>query len=149
MNTTLATRNATVADLAVLLQEQHARKLDVVAPATALRAESARLVLSGTEAQITEDGVTPTDGVYLPTDVFDEGLAAKLSIPSAYLRRLRETRPDLYDANVNGWLRDPGESRSFLVRCFRGDDGPGIGRALLSDRYGIIDNLDVLMAATR
>ena len=148
MNTTLATRNASVQDLAALLQEQHARKLDVVAPAAAIRAESGRLVLSGTGAQLTDDGVIPTDGVYVPTEVLDEGLAAKLSIPAGYLRRLRERRPDLYDANVNGWLRDPGEDRSFLVRAFRGDgDGPGIARAFLSDRYGIVDNLDVLMAA--
>jgi hypothetical protein len=130
-----------------LLDDDRVRAIDVVAPVTALRAEGAQLVLSGTQAQITEDGVTPTDGVYLPTEVFDEGLAAKLNIPSAYLRRLRQARPDLYDANINGWLRDPGESRSFLVRCFRGDNGPGIARALLSDRYGILDNLDVLMAA--
>jgi hypothetical protein len=148
MNTTLATRNASLQDLAILLQEQHARKLDVVAPAAAIRAESARLVLSGTEARLTADGVTATDGVYVPTEVLDEGLAAKLSIPAGYLRRLRERRPDLYDANVNGWLRDPGEDRSFLVRAFRGDgDGPGIARAFLSDRYGIVDNIDVLMAA--
>ncbi len=148
MNTTLATRNASVQDLAALLQEQHARKLDVVAPAAAIRAESGRLVLSGTGAQLTDDGVIATDGVYVPTEVLDEGLAAKLAIPAGYLRRLRQQRPDLYDANVNGWLHDPDESRSFLVRCFRGDgDGPGIARAVMSDRYGIIDNLDVLMAA--
>jgi hypothetical protein len=148
MNTTLATRNASVQDLAALLQEQHARKLDVVAPAAAIRAESGQLVLSGTGAQLTDDGVIPTDGVYTPTEVLDEGLAAKLAIPAGYLRRLRQQRPDLYDANVNGWLHDANESRSFLVRCFRGDgDGPGIARAVMSDRYGIIDNLDVLMAA--
>jgi hypothetical protein len=148
MNTTLATRNATVQDLAILLQDQHARKLDVVAPAAAIRAEAARLVLSGTDAQLTDDGVIPTDGVYLPTEVLDEGLAGKLAIPVGYLRRLRQHRPDLYDANVNGWLHDPNETRSFLVRCFRGDgDAPGIARAIMSDRYGIIDNLDVLMAA--
>ena len=148
MNTTLATRNASVQDLATLLRQQHARKLDVVAPASAIRAESGQLVLAGTEAQLTEDGVTPTDGVYVPTEVLDEGLAAKLDIPRGYLRRLRQARPDLYDANVNGWLHDRNESRAFLVRCFRGDgDGPGIARALMSDKYGIIDNLDVLMAA--
>lgn len=40
------------------------------------------------------------------------------------------------------------DDRSFLVRAFRGDDGEhGIARAFLSDRYAMMDNLDVLMAA--
>ncbi|MEV0734085.1 DUF932 domain-containing protein [Polymorphospora sp. NPDC050346] len=150
MNTALTTRNATLQDLAAMLQDQHGRKLDVVAPAATIGTRDAQLVLAGTDVEITADGVTATDGVYTPTEVFDDGLAAKLGIPVAYLRRLRANRPDLYDANVNGWLRDatPPETRSFLVRCFRGSGGgPGIARALLSDRYGIVDNLDVLMAA--
>jgi hypothetical protein len=53
---------------------------------------------------------------------------------------------ELFDFNVNHWLER--EHRSFLLRGFSGaDNGPGIGRALLSDRYSIIENLDVLTAA--
>lgn len=159
-------RNATLDDLAALLKDQHARKLDVVAPASAIRSQDGQIVLRGTEAELTEDGVMPTEGAYTPTEIFDSGLANKLNIPLSYTRRLRAERPDLLDDNVNGWLhgrraktriqdgqqvvtRDaiPGDDRSFLVRTFRGDDGPGIARALLSDRYGIVDNLDVLMSA--
>lgn len=165
MDTT--TRNATLADLAGLLRFQHTRKLDVVAPATAITARNGLLQIAGTEALLTDDGVTPTAGIYRPTAVADEGLASKLGIPTGYLRRMRTDRPDLYDANVNGWLQgstlppamwtagqgggtttaDP-DPRSFMVRCFRGDDGgEGICRAVLSDSYRIIDNLDVLTAA--
>jgi hypothetical protein len=106
------------------------------------------------------DGVTSTSGLYLPTSVCDEGLSEKLGIHRSYLRRLRAERIDLYDLNINGWLHgdtfadgtpvegnagpDP---RSFLVRCLRGDDGTGIARAFLSDRYRMIDNIDVLMSA--
>lgn len=174
MNTT--TRNATLTDLLSMLQEQHTRKLDVVAPATALSARDGILTVKGAEAILTEDGVTTADGSYVPTAVFDEGMADKLGVPVSYLKRLRAERPDLYDANVNGWLHgrkakvrviDPGapgdsgrsavyetlseavapDSRSFLVRTFRGDDGgSGIARALLSDRYAMVDNMDVLMS---
>lgn len=158
---TLATRNATLGDLATLLKEQHARKLDVIAPASAIRAEGGRLVINGTEPILDENGVTTADGVYLPTEICDGGIADKLGIPLPYLRRMRTQRPDLYDANLNGWLSgmDPAggrrsapvsdaDSRSFMVRCFRGDQGgEGIARAFLSDRYGIVDNLDVLTAA--
>lgn len=156
-------RNATLADLATLLQEQHAAKVDVVAPAHTLWARDGLLHVTGAEAEITEDGVTATDGVYRPTAVFDEGVAEKLGIPVGYLRKLRETRPDLYDTNVNGWLHGhtdprsetpgsdldaPADPRSFLVRAFRGGDGDiGVARAFLSDSYKVIDNLDVLMAS--
>lgn len=171
MMETTTTRNAQLGDLLTMLREQHTRKLDVVAPATAVRSVDGVLHITGTEPIITDDGVTPGDGAYVPTAVCDEGLADKLGVPVGYLKRLREDRPDLYDANVNGWLHGrkpkgrmlnldespewqesrpgiPADPRAFLVRTFRGDDGgTGIARAFLSDRYAVVDNLDVLMAA--
>lgn len=160
--TTLTTRNADLADLASLLQDQHARKVDLVVPAGSIRARGANLVVSGADPVIEDDGVTDPNGEYRPTKVCDEGIASKLQIPLAYLRRLRETAPDLYDGNVNGWLhgrskrhadgtveslRDP-DARSFLLRTFRPDDGgPGVARAFLSNQYRMFDNLDVLTAA--
>jgi hypothetical protein len=113
-------------------------------PAAALRSAGARLVIDQTDPQLTPDGVTMTTGTYAPTEVCDEGLAEKLGIPAAYLRRLRAEHPDLYDANVNGWLARA--EKSYLVRCLRGDRG-GIARAFLSSSFKMIDNLDVLMAA--
>jgi hypothetical protein len=116
-----------------------------VAPASALRSVGARLVIEGTDAVLSADGVTATAGTYTPTEVCDEGLAEKLGIPAAYLRRLRADHPSLYDANVNGWLdRTP---KSYLVRCLRGGNGGGIARAFLSSSFKLIDNLDVLLAA--
>lgn len=140
-----ATRNATINDLAEVLRDQHGRRVDVVAPSSAVRAVSGRLMVDGTDPIITDEGVTMTAGVYTPTAVCDEGIADKLKIPSAYLRRTRVEAPDLYDANVNGWLdRD---DRRFLIRGLRGEDDGGVARAFLSDGYKIIDNLDVLMSA--
>ncbi|HUZ55926.1 MAG TPA: DUF932 domain-containing protein [Streptosporangiaceae bacterium] len=140
-------RNATLADLAALLRDQQARKVDIVAPAGAIRAAGGQLVTDGTDPVLGTDGVTMTTGSYTPSDVCDQGLADKLGIPVTYLRRMREQRPALYDANVNGWLA--GDSRKFLVRCLRASSGsgPGAARAFLSDGYKRIDNLDVLMAA--
>jgi hypothetical protein len=62
--------------------------------------------------------------------VCDQGIADKLGIPAAYLRRTREGNPALYDANVNGWLER--DDRSFLVRCLRGSGG---GAGVLLSRY--------------
>src|SRR6202051_4609189 len=147
------TRNATLADMVTILRNQRARRLDVVAPAAAIHAHEGNLVISGTVQQMTADGITSAAGTYRPTKVADEGISAKLGITLAYLRRLREQRPDLWDANVNGWLHGgalagyPADDRTFLVRLFQADgDGLGVARALLSDSYKVIDNLDSLMA---
>jgi hypothetical protein len=141
----LTTRNATLEDLAALLRDQQARKIDVVAPAAAVRARGGALVIEGTDPQLSADGVTMTSGSYTPTDVCDAGLADKLAIPAAYLRRLRAEHTSLYDANVNGWLER--SDKRYLIRGLRGGGGSGVARAFLSDGYKIIDNLDVLMAA--
>jgi hypothetical protein len=144
------TRNADLNDLVALLRDNHTRKLDVVAPATCITADDqANLVLAGTEAEITDDGVTPTDGTYRPTRVCDDGLASRLGIPAGYLRRLRDQHPQLWAQNVRGWLGHADNAdRKYLVRCLRGDaGGAGVARAFLSDSFAMIDHLDVLMAA--
>jgi hypothetical protein len=141
----LTARNASIEDMVALLRGQQARKVDVVAPARAIRAEGGLILLDGTVPLLGEDGVTMIAGAYRPTEACDGGIAEKLGIPAAYLRRMRTTRPHLYDQNVNGWLA--GDDRSFFVRCLRGDDGgSGVARAWLSDGYKTIDHLDTLMA---
>lgn len=156
---TRTARNASLADLAALLQDQHARKIDVVASASAFTSRNGVIHVNGTEQQLSLDGVTTTAGAYNPTEVFDGHIAEKLDIPVKYVRRMRVERPDLYDATVNGWIHGGSynregyqqlaekDARSFLFRGFKNDDGEvGVARALLSQRYGITDNLDVLMA---
>lgn len=175
MTVQITARNASLEMLRDLLVDQQARKVDIVAPAGKIRANNGLIVVKGTEPVLDETGFTYADGTYRPTEVFDEGVAAKLGIPLGYLRTLRASRPDLYDQNVNGWLHGsrekrsiatmdrvtgelkpgrllreaiPGDGRSFLLRTFRPDDGgEGIARAFLSDRYSVMDNLDALTAA--
>jgi hypothetical protein len=149
----LTTRNATLADMVTILRHQRARRLDVVAPASAIHAHEGNLIISDTVQEMTEAGVTPAAGTYRPTKVADEGISAKLGINLAYLRKLRDERPDLWDANVNGWLHGndlagfPQDNRQFLLRLFQAEgDNLGVARALLSDSYKVIDNLDALMA---
>ncbi|HEY2276784.1 MAG TPA: DUF932 domain-containing protein [Streptosporangiaceae bacterium] len=149
------TRNATLPDMVTILKRQRVRRLDVVAPAAAIHGHDGNLVIDSTVSHLADDGVTSAAGTYRPTAVADEGLADKLGISLAYLRRLRSSRPDLWDTNVNGWLHGndlagyPGDDRRFLVRLFQPDgasDGLGVARAVLSDSYKVIDNLDALMA---
>jgi hypothetical protein len=139
-----ASRDVPLDRLHALLLDQSTRKLDVIAGSGAVRAVGGHLVLDGTEPQLGPEGVTMTSGRYLPNEVCNAGLADKLGIPSAYLRRLADEHIDLYDDNVNVWLART--DRRFLVRVLRNDAGGGVARGFLSDRYSRIDNLDVLMA---
>jgi hypothetical protein len=141
----LTARYATIQDMVDLLRGQQARKVDVVTPASSIRADAGNLILDQTVPELTSDGVTMTAGAYQPTAVFDEGVADKLGIPAAYLRRMREAGLlSLYDGNLNQWLAR--DDRTFLVRCLLGDGGPGVARAFLSDRFSVIDHLDTLFA---
>jgi hypothetical protein len=154
-------RNAEIQDLIETLRDQHARKVDLIIPAKEIVSEFGKIRISGAPTVLGDDGVTDPNGLYAPTAVFDETLAAKLDVPAHYLRRLRETRrQDLIDANINGllhgevnaseprWEPPNADQRSFMLRLFTGGgESDGVARAALSDRYGIIDNIDVLMAS--
>ncbi|MFJ4748877.1 DUF932 domain-containing protein [Streptomyces albogriseolus] len=144
-------RNAGLSDLVRILEDQQRHKLDVIAPASSLRLREGNMHVQGMESLITEDGVTEVDGIYRPTAVADEGIADKLRIPLAYLRRMRTGNVPLLDENVNAWLRQEPDRR-FMLRAFRGEGGPGrpaegVARALLSDSYKLMDNFDLLLAA--
>ncbi len=162
MSVTLTARNATAADLVAILQAQRAHRHDLVVPSTSVKSLNGMIVVKDAESQLTDSGVTTVNGTYRPTDIFDDGLSDKLGIPRAYLRKMRDSRPDMLDQAVNGWLHGrsrrtadgsteqvhPADERAFLLRLFRGDDGgEGVARAMLSDRYSLsMDNLDVLTA---
>ncbi len=127
------------------LNEQKARQQDLVVPAHKMRVTSEGL-LEVDEPRITSSGVSDVSHFRL-TNTFDSGIAAKLKVPATYLARMREyDQLPLLAQNVNAWLAlEP--NRPFLVRLFRStDDEPGVGRALLSDSYGIRDNLPLLLA---
>lgn len=146
VDSVLTTRNATLQDMAALLRHQHDSKLDVVVPSRDMRMSSGNLHINGIgEPEISLDGVTVSTGAFRPTATCDDGIADKLGIPIHYLRRMREEHVELLDTNVNTWLAD-NPSKRYLVRNLRGEGGqPGIARALLSDKYKITDNLDVLL----
>jgi len=77
----LGARNATLSDLARLLREQQARKVDIVAPATAIRAHAAQLVVDDSVPELGPDGVTATAGAYTPTEVCDQGSRTNSASP--------------------------------------------------------------------
>ena len=72
-------------------------------------------------------------------------IAARSKVPLTFYRRLAETHPDLLAHTVSAlWRREP---KPTLVRAFRGGTEFQGVRAMLSDRYRVVDNLPFLMAA--
>lgn len=153
----LTLQNASFQTLYSQLKTERDRKVDLIVPARDLCSNQGVIkVRNAGEPVLTADGVTPTHLSLTPSNVFDEGLSAKLGLPRAYLRTMRENGwYDLADANVNRLLhgyttpdgqvvREP-DARRFLVRTFKGEGGePGYARAFLSDSYKTIDNWDIL-----
>jgi len=157
-------RKADLAALIDVLRRRHAQKLDVVIPTNNIRSLGGNLVLGGLDniavpaqaARITESGVTEAvpafdfdpSGLYRPTHIVDQDLANLFEIPVRYVRRLREQHVDLLDTNINEWAaRADGNSLLRLLWGSSNDPGTtGIVRAIRSDRYAIIDNLDTVMS---
>ena len=140
-DTTNAQRNVKLTELAARLEEQQDRSKDYVAPASKLEATNGNIVVEG-------------HTVARPSNTMLSTMAQRLEIPGGYLRRVHQAinheDPDVglhymraFDEMVNASLADT--ERSFMVRTFDAVGGEdAYGRALLSDRYRIVDNYDVL-----
>lgn len=157
MNSTDTLRQTDFHTLLATLDEQAERKVDVVTPVTNLCSSKGniRLRRPDLEPVITADGVTPVVQEFRPTDVFDSGVAERIGMHGAWLRKLRaDGRTDIVDGTLNALIhgkRDEHEplDKSVMVRAFKDADGGPVGtaRALLSNAYKIIDHVDTLRAA--
>lgn len=168
MPVTMDARYATLQDMAEILKDQNARRIDLVTPGHQLHSVGGQIIIPSGVTVMDETGVTNAGGAYRLTDTAVGHLSDRLKIDLRYLRRIHAERPDLFDANVNGWFqglvtrdgnpeRDwdlpngrtvyPKDERKHLVRLFRGDNADdGIMRGFLSSRFFAVDNLDVLLA---
>jgi hypothetical protein len=82
----------------------------------------------------------PSEELFSITKPCHTQIAEKLEIPLKYYHKMEESAPDLLVSNVNTWLRKNG--KDVFIR--------GLGdsvRAFLSNRYRVIDHLDVLLCA--
>jgi hypothetical protein len=151
----LTARNTDLQTLADLLRTQEGAKADAIVPATKLTVTPAGKVrIAGTDPLLTEAGVTDMNGDYDLSDVALRHLAERFGIDTRYARKLAEQRPDILAANVNGWIYGnalhgldaymyaEADQRSFTVRTFQTAEG-NLLRGVMSDKYSIIDNLDV------
>ena len=150
-------RNADFRAMAGLLKTQQAHKLDVIVPASSLEMVGGMLAVGGLEPIITADGVFDPNGLYRLTVTADNQLGALFSIPRNYVKLMRSENLGLLDTNVNSWAQKElgkDKPRRVLLRILWGEDpnNPGtcgIVRAVLSDKYGIRDNLDIVIAVVQ
>lgn len=70
-------------------------------------------------------------------------ISDKLNIPFTYYQYLQDNVPNLLAKNVNDLLRYG--TKNYLIRMYNGE--PILGRALLSDRFNLIDDIDVFNAS--
>lgn len=120
------------------LKRQSREKKDFIVP-------SQSMVMAGNGQEIIMRGrnTEDNDGHFVMTDLFHRQMGGALKIPASYYDLMRKEKPELLAENVNTWLSE--RDNSFMLRTM--DFGNGrVARALLSERYRRIDNLEIAAA---
>ena len=124
-------------EVLVELNRQNKAKQDFISPAQGMR--------------LREDGRTfeinhltsNQQEVFGTTPLFHRQVASALGIPAKYYDLMQAQKPTLLAENVNAWFGD--KTNSYMVRSM--DYGAGqVARALLSERYRRIDNMEIASA---
>ena len=121
-------------EVLIELNRQENAKRDFIAPSIGMRLydDGRTFEMSHTNADVQQ--------VFDTSPLFHRQVGAALGIPAKYYDVMKEQKPALLAENVNTWLQD--RPNSYMVRTMDFGDGP-IARALLSERYRRIDNLQV------
>ena len=117
------------------LNRQNQRKKDYIGSAQALRLFE--------DGQTFEIGSMSGAQQFGTTRLFHRQVASALGIPAKYYDIMQSQKPELLAQNVNAWLSD--RENSYMMRTMDYGGGP-VARALLSDRYRRIDNMEIASA---
>lgn len=120
----------TITELAQELDRQSRSKADFIAPTSSVFAQPAE---QGIALDFADQHMLPV------RDTAHGQMASVAGIPLKYYRRMLAEDPDLLSVNLNTWFGRMEDRR--MVRTL-----DGRVRALLSDRYARIDNIDVAEA---
>ena len=127
-------------EVLIELKRQNEAKKDYIAPSQALR-----LYPDGETFEISrmDDGERTDPETFGTTDLFHRQVGSALGIPAKYYEQMRKLKPELLADNVNAWFED--REQNYMIRSMDYGDGR-VARALLSDRYRRIDNLEIANA---
>lgn len=119
------------------LQVQEELKFDAVVNPSAIHFLNGKLIVADKKKET----------IFTPTDHFHSQMAEKMGIPFPYYKRLfsQPENLELLDGNVNHWLGQ--YDKNLLVRMFHDAKNAtaNTARALLSEKYKIMDNFQVLV----
>lgn len=146
-------RNSDIPSLVQELKEQNLKKYDIISPSQSIEMVGNRFNIAEIE--------TPNDGFFEslqistsgaesisldPTKIFHAQIAEKMGIPKNYYDKMNsQSQKDIINYNVNYWLQR--SNKNYMIRSFKDDNGGGVARAFLSDRFRTIDHWDILITA--
>ena len=139
--------------LVVQLQEQTKIKKDFLVPSSKMKSVNGIIhiddVRDSNVDNVLEGTGVGSDSYILKLKPFQSAnvqIADKLGIPFRYYDKLYNDHHKLFDQNLNYWFENI--DRTYFVRTFEDINGDvGYLRALLSDSYFALENIDVLIAA--
>lgn len=120
-----------------VLKAQQVSKVDVVKPESAIRLKDAGTLLDGTP--LTKSGM---NSLRLFTDIPSSMIS--FMEERGYNDELVRFVNDELNRRENEWQNKGKDSREFRVRTRHDDDGNTVARAIVSERYGVIDNLEAM-----
>lgn len=148
-------RNGDLQDLVSRLRDEQLRKRDIVLPAEFMSMQDGQVIINDLpdgmfkedeiQKMIKEFGVTGDFEIqFNALQQAEYNMSQKLSIPVTYYRYLKQNHVDMLDYNISELFKRHG--KPLFVRTFAPTDSDGVGllRAVLSDRYKVIDHLDIL-----
>jgi hypothetical protein len=151
-------KNLSLQEIVVALQQQNLQKQDFVVPSRFVRMKDSKLqvinrdcldglseILLSTGISFDEDALQKMELQVL--DCCHSQIGSKLEIPKKYYDRMlsQENYFHLLDYNVTTWFQE--KNTNYLLRTFIDrEQRTGIARAMLSDRYNVLDNYDVMLA---
>jgi hypothetical protein len=151
-------KNLSLQEIVQQLQKQNLLKQDFVVPSKYLKMVGSNLIvineskldsltklLLDTGISIDENDLQKIELAVL--DCCHSQIGSRLDIPKKYYDKMliKEQYHHLLDYNVTSWFTEKNEN-NFLLRTFIDrEEKTGIARAILSDRYNVLDNYDVML----
>lgn len=119
------------------LKAQDANKVDVVKAESAIRLKDSSTLLDGTP--LTKSGM---NSLRLFTDIPSSMIS--FMEERGYNDELVKFVNDELNRREQDWSNKGKDSREFRVRTRHDDEGNPVARAIVSERYGVIDNLEAM-----
>jgi len=152
-------KNLSLQEIVQQLQNQNLLKQDFVVPSKYLKMNDANLIvineskLDSLSKLLLDTGIAVNENELekIELSVLDcchSQIGTRLEIPKKYYDKMlsKERYHHILDYNVTNWFSEKNEN-NFLLRTFIDkEQKTGIARAILSDRYNVLDNYDVMLA---